>query len=464
MDRALAPHRALLPAMLIVAVMGIVTWAGMLAANDSLPLEFLLAPVAIGFCLLTLSRPGVGVALLPVVGAVIPLSIGTNTQSPVVAALLFAGFLLAVWLIRAGVARDLPLASSPLNAPTVALMAIWVVAFFYSNITRDPLVFTWDTFQYAQLGGLSIVLISAGVLLLSINVARDQHWIELSTWSFLGVGFAAVAAFYLGALSSVPFLQIGGLFTMWVVALATGQALFNDRLPVWGRLGLAGLAAAWLIKAIVFQSWWFSGWTPSVVAVASILFLRSKRAFIGVAAIAAVLMTLNFDTVYNVVWGQTVSKGDLSRLDIWAQSWEMFMRQPLFGTGPAGYAVYWMSLYRESGFSMSTHSNYWDVLLETGLVGMLIFAWLLVTLLVVGWRARTRWRSGFQAGFANGAFGGLLALLLAMSQGDWFTPFVYNQTIAGFRASVHSWVFLGFMASLALAQHPRGQTEETECS
>ena len=90
--------------------------------------------------------------------------------------------------------------------------------------------------------------------------------------------------------------------------------------------------------------------------------------------------------------------------------------------------------------------------METGVIGAAVFAWLLVVLLIVGWRARTRWRSGFHGAFAQSAFAGLIGVIVAMGLGDWFIPFVYNQTIAGFRFTVHSWVFLGFLASLALTR------------
>ena len=48
----------------------------------------------------------------------------------------------------------------------------------------------------------------------------------------------------------------------------------------------------------------------------------------------------------------------------------------------------------------------------------------------------------------------MIALVCAMTMGDWFIPFVYNQGIGGFRYTVHSWVFLGLMAGLAFAQDP----------
>ena len=35
-----------------------------------------------------------------------------------------------------------------------------------------------------------------------------------------------------------------------------------------------------------------------------------------------------------------------------------------------------------------------------------------------------------------------------MAFGDWVIPFVYNQTIGGFRYTVHSWLILGALAAM----------------
>ncbi|HUX87697.1 MAG TPA: hypothetical protein VMW65_11900, partial [Chloroflexota bacterium] len=86
---------------------------------------------------------------------------------------------------------------------------------------------------------------------------------------------------------------------------------------------------------------------------------------------------------------------------------------------------------------------------ETGILGSIVFIWFLLTLVFVGARACRQWRSGFPAGFVYGAYGGLFAVLVAMALGDWFIPFVYNQTIAGYRYTVQSWIFLGFLAAFA---------------
>jgi O-antigen ligase len=243
---------------------------------------------------------------------------------------------------------------------------------------------------------------------------------------------------------------------MWVVALAYGQALYNDRLPTWLRGGLLLMVAAWVFKAMVLTTWWFSGWLPTLVVLAVVTFFKSRKAFVALLALTAVACAVRWEAVFDAVWGTTVKKGDLTRLDIWSQTFNLVGQYPLLGTGPAGYAAYFQSLYAGSRFSLSTHNTYLDVLAQTGIVGVIAFVAFFGSLFWVGWQARRRWKSGFAGGYAQGVFGGLVALVVAMSQGDWFIPFVYNQTIAGYRYTVLSWVFLGFLASLAAIRH---QTE-----
>jgi O-antigen ligase len=445
------------PATLVAGTLGLALGGGVLAAFGLVPLLVLAVPVGIAVPVLALRNLGIGAALLPVVGAAVPIAIGTGTQSKLVAALLFSGFLLTAWIMRGMLVRGERVVSSPVVLPTLALIAVWILAYLCSNVVADPLVVFPSTWQSIQLGGLSVAIIPAGILLLCLNVGVEVRWIKLATWSFLAVGAIAVVTYYVGLEKAASVvLETGGLFTMWVVALAYGQALFNDRLPNWLRLGLLALVAALVFKAMVLQTWWFSGWLPAVVVLTVITFFKSRKAFGVLLALTVAVCIARWDAVYDAVWGTTIKKGDLSRLDIWQQTFSLVGQYPLLGTGPAGYAAYFQSLYAGSQFSMSTHSNYLDVLAETGIVGCVVFAAFLGALVWVGWQARRRWKSGFAGGYAQGAFGGLIGLVLVMSQGDWFIPFVYNQTIAGYRYTVLSWVFLGFLASLAALRH---QTE-----
>jgi O-antigen ligase len=179
--------------------------------------------------------------------------------------------------------------------------------------------------------------------------------------------------------------------------------------------------------------------------------IRSRALFlVGLFFVAP--LALGFGgRLYEAVFQSQIDEGSDSRLEIWAQAWDLLSQYPLLGTGPAGYAAYYMTLYAGSGSSLSTHSNYIDVAAQTGIAGSLAFIWLLVALGVVGFRACRRWRDGFEGGFVHATVAAFAGVVLAMALGDWLIPFVYNQGIEGFRYTVHSWVFLGLMAGLANA-------------
>jgi hypothetical protein len=100
---------------------------------------------------------------------------------------------------------------------------------------------------------------------------------------------------------------------------------------------------------------------------------------------------------------------------------------------------------------MSTHSNFIDIVAQTGIVGLLAFGWLGASLFWVLCKGCRRWRGGLYGGYASAALGGFAGATIAMALGDWVIPFVYNQGIVGFRYTVHTWVFLGLAAGLAEA-------------
>jgi O-antigen ligase len=445
--------------LLVLAALLVAPLLGVLLGVAQVPRVVLLLAVvgpAVLFASIVVVRfPDLSIALLPTVGVTIPFSIGTGTQSSIVAALVLATALVALGALRAIRAPDWH--GAVVSIPAVVLVTVWIVSYFWGAIEREPLVTAWPTFLNAQLGGLGVLVLSVGVLLVAMHTSWKGPWPQIATYGLIACGVVTLAVYFFGNRAQASIFEVGGLFTMWVVALALGQALFNGRLPALLRIGLVTLAACWLYKALVLQTWWFSGWFPPLVAATALVCFRFKYGVVLVALLAGITGLLRFESIYNVIWGLTIDKGDLSRLGIWQQSLDLFSRHPFLGTGPAGYAIYFQSEYAGSEFSMSTHNNYVDVLLETGIVGVLSFAWFLCAVLLTGWRACRRWRAGFEGAFAHSAFAGLLATIAAMGLGDWFIPFVYNQGIGGFRFTVHTWVFLGFLAGLALI--PRSSTQ-----
>jgi O-antigen ligase len=118
------------------------------------------------------------------------------------------------------------------------------------------------------------------------------------------------------------------------------------------------------------------------------------------------------------------------------------------------------------GEAMATHSNYLDVLSQTGVVGLLALLGFLLALALIAWDLlrQTRGRFDFPQAFGVGASAGLLGVIVAAGLGDWLLPFVYTQTIAGFDYAVYSWVLLGTMVSLCRLVTPgaTGKIRESE--
>jgi hypothetical protein len=416
------------------------------AGQDHLGVEPLLVLIATLGALLALHHTEVALILIPVAAVVLRYTLQAGHQSVIVASLVLAALLTGVWLIGMLLRKDFRLRPSPANTPLLLFAIVNILALLWGNASLDPRVEVWPEFPITQLGALGITLLSIGVFFLAANSIRDRRWVSGLVGVFLLLGTLPVLT---GLLSiSLPFqLQTGGLFPMWVIAMAYSQALFNHRFPNWVKVGLLLLTAAWCYRVFFVGITWISGWLPALVAIGAITFFRSKRLFILLMVVATIFVVVRWDFYYTAIFEQSRLEGDYGRLAAWSRNWSVTKDHLLLGTGPAGYALYYMTFF--PGDAMATHSNYLDVLAQTGVLGLVAFAWFLFAV----WRSgRGLWRrepDGFIAAFAAGVMGGFCGLLVAMALGDWFIPFVYTQTIAGFDYTVHSWLLLGTLVGIS---------------
>jgi hypothetical protein len=139
----------------------------------------------------------------------------------------------------------------------------------------------------------------------------------------------------------------------------------------------------------------------------------------------------------------------LTRTAAWDILWPIIRLEPLLGTGFANY--YWYTpLYNLLGYNVSfnSHNNYVDIAAETGVAGLLCFAWFFWQVGRLAWRLRERVPAGFARAYVYGGIGGLAGTLVAALLGDWVLPFVYNVGMAGFRTSLLAWLFLGGLVVL----------------
>jgi hypothetical protein len=394
-------------------------------------------------------------AILLAAGLLNMVTLPTGTQSRLVLSLVIAAGATALWVFKTILhPRGTRLKPSLINAPVLAFAAVGIVSYVWGLVMRDPTVYVWESFPFVQLAAL---VVNTLLPLLSLFVAQqieDVRWLKAITWIILGLGGFAVVSFLLD-LPTAAAISNGsrGLFATWVGVLALAQLLFNRDLSRLQRILLVALFVAVVYLYFVLYVTWFSGWVPLSIACAVLTFMRSRKLAVAVGLVVAAYLAINATFYFQDLVELKVQSGDLERLSIWEQSLDLVALHPILGMGPAGYAVYNVSYFPRD--ARSTHNNYFDILAQTGIVGTVVFIWLLVSFVRVGLATRQRLKqghSGFELAFANATLAGWFGVVVSMLFGDWVLPFAYNQTISGFDNAALTWIMLGGMVSLNLLQ------------
>ena len=416
-------------------------------AAPRFPVDFMLVGIGMMAVLLLPHRIEWGVVGILVTAAFVRFEISTGTQSPIVASLMVSAMVLGLWLAeRFVIRRDLQFAPAPTNVPLFGFVAAALISYVWSNAFRDILVRVWDTWPLVQLGALTVIVLLPGVYLLASNVLQNVRWLAILTGLVIAVGTLALARDVLNI--GLPFLQVEGLFSMWFVAFTVSQAFFNEDLPDTVRLGLLGVASVWLYMYAIRRVTWLSGWLPAMVVVMILTFVRSKWLFLILVVALLLYFGLNFSYYRDVVFAAEYRISGQTRLAAWLQNFEVTGKHLLFGTGPAGYAVYYMTYFPRE--AMASHSNYIDVLAQMGVVGLAFSLWFFAALGWMGWKlwGRLRERRDFHEAFAVAGLAGWAGSVVAMAFGDWLFPFAYTQGIAGYDHAVYTWLLLGATAAL----------------
>ncbi|MDH3675824.1 MAG: hypothetical protein OES12_10040, partial [Anaerolineae bacterium] len=412
---------------------------------------------AVGVILAFMRWPALG--LIAVIGAII---IPFNGPSKSNATMALVGLLLGLWLTNMMIVRrEIKLVPSRANLPLVIFVFIAGLAFGLGQLP-------WYTFAQpaplgAQLGGLAIYVLSAGAFLLVAHQVRDIRWLQAMTWLFLALAALFIAGRIIPAVNVLTtrlfiYAATGSLFWVWLIALAFSQAVLNRKLH-WGwRLMLGGLVVATFYVAYIKLQDWKSGWIPPLFTIVAILGFRFWK-------LGLVLLPFGITPASRLIsFGIATDEYSYdSRLDAWTIILEMTKINPVLGLGPANYHWY-TPLFPIRGWfvQFNSHSQYIDLIAQTGLLGLVCFLWFFGVVGWVGWQLRERVPPGFARAYVYGALGGLVGTLIAAALGDWVLPFFYNVTLGGFRASVLGWLFLGGLVALGQIYSGRGSMAPEE--
>src|SRR5215216_2857877 len=143
--------------------------------------------LGIGLVLTFLRWPPLGLIVTALAGMVVPFTGPSGLNVTVI----LVALLLCLWLLDMLV-RQRPIRLGP-SRTVWPLLAFLVIAFISFGIGQlNWLPFALHAPLGAQLGGLSIIVLSAGTFLLVANQVNDLGWLSRMTWAFLAFGVLAI--------------------------------------------------------------------------------------------------------------------------------------------------------------------------------------------------------------------------------------------------------------------------------
>mgnify|MGYP001244431858 CR=1 FL=1 len=368
--------------------------------------------------------------------------VGNASQLPI--SMLITIGLAGIWLVRMLTKRAWEVVPTPFNRPLLLFMGACIISFPWGILWADPFL-NWQimgSFRVAQTASLLSFL---ALMSLPFLVGRfiDRPWkVWFYLWSFIICGTLMTLTQTFSIRQG--FLADQGLWGLWFVLSLAGAALVHPGVPWYARLLGLGVLGLHLNLAVLRNSLWLSGWLPTLLGLAAMLFLHSRKIFVLLMVVVLPFAALGPGRAYlEKVAADNVEEGGLGRLEIWRRNLTIASQHWLFGTGPAGYAVYNMTYYRDD--ARSTHNNYFDILAQFGVVGSALWVWFMGSSLWYGWKTVQRAPPGLARTVAIIATAGWAAAMASMMLGDWVLPFFYNQGIIGFRYTAYSWFFLGLL-------------------
>lgn len=398
-------------------------------------------------------RNAKGIVLLILSAALLSfVSLPTGRESRIPISMLVALALVGSWLFAMLFGADrIRLRPSPINRPLLAFVVVSIVAYVWSLIFRDPNLFIWSSFPVVQVAALTVNILLPLTLLFVANQVTEVKWLKYLTAILIIFGAVTPWLYFVDnrIFDFLFYRGTRGLFSMWAAVLTYAVALFVKELKPWQRALLLLVVAVLVLRYFVMGRSWVSGWLPMGVALMVLTWMRSRKLFVALAVAGLIYIAFNFNYYYeNIVVAEEEGGSGTGRVELWLTNLNHVVNHPLFGMGPAGYAIYNMTYHRQD--ARSTHNNYFDILAQTGVIGMTVFLWLMASLAHVGRRSlhRCKGRGDFVEAFAAATLSGLVGVLVGMMLGDWVLPFAYNETIAGFDNAVLTWVLLGGMVAL----------------
>ncbi len=284
----------------------------------------------------------------------------------------------------------------------------------------------------------------AMIMLLMFWTVRSGDVLKKIVFLFLGVSTVAMAYAIWQTFSgielyrSMPLIPVGtlfrnvgfysfyltfGAFAMTVFFLSGSLALQSN-----GRMRGVFAVVSVLAFAAVLGSFARSIWLSMVIATPLLGFIRSKRAGLitiaGLLSVVVILMIAVPDLRERAA--SIIEPGkNQTRLNLWKTSLVIAGEFPVFGVGEDNFDFVFATYRVEGYYDTATHphNDYLNILVSSGVPGLLAFLALWVIVLRTGFRTVSETADRHLKGIALGASLGLLGLLVGAFFQDYYGTF-----------------------------------------
>lgn len=210
-------------------------------------------------------------------------------------------------------------------------------------------------------------------------------------------------------------------------------------------------------------------WMSMAVTIPFLLFQRMEgkghqRAILLCVILFLGLLALSIPNLSQSTYGRVATIFDLGyasnrvRLLRWGAALMMFLQNPILGKGYGAFALEYQedaALVGElSKYQMSAHSEYLQILAETGILGFGAWVWLLVAFFACGFRYLRRIEDSFYRSVIIGLMTAELSLLVY---------FFVNSLLAFDKIGIPFWVIYGLLPAVgAIAEREERKREVKE--
>ena len=397
------------------------------------------------------------------------------------------GMFLLAWFLR--VRGPLRSAFEPglMSKPLFAIGIVMLLSMLWSRLHPDSSVtysfphsdVSWTTTQISQVGLIVAVIGTPFAVAGTIKHWRDVEKIVTMVGTVVAVGTVlTLAALIYGFGGTLTILGVTRAYwdQPWVSSMSPLSALILPFLYAGVLFGRGAISRYWMICwLLVFcvlgvsltfsRETWLLGFLA--VLVLSILWLRRKRASLLPTMVLGMLLFGLFMSGIGGLVSRFYNPDEvygLERIYYYITGARLFITHPILGVGAGNYQFFDITYAEESPGGIS-HNHFITIAAETGLLGLMMFIWLLLALVKIVKRFKVLGPSPTDTHYWV-KVGGCMFVLEWITECFFREAFFVSAAAGGgtklITATIFPWVLLGVLFAVLKLDQSRPAAEAIE--